>query len=41
LSHPHYDRMRRAFAAGVTGLVIAGNISIPLAVLAGIVRQAP
>jgi succinate dehydrogenase / fumarate reductase cytochrome b subunit len=41
LSHPRYDRMRRAFAAGVTGLVVAGNVSIPLAVLAGIVRQAP
>jgi succinate dehydrogenase / fumarate reductase cytochrome b subunit len=41
LSHPRYERLRRAFAAGVTGLVIAGNISIPLAVLSGLVRQAP
>lgn len=38
LSHPRYDRLRRGFAALFTGLVVAGNISIPLAVLAGIVR---
>lgn len=38
LAHPRYDRMRRAFAAAFTGVVVAGNISIPLAVLAGIVR---
>jgi succinate dehydrogenase / fumarate reductase cytochrome b subunit len=38
LAHPRYDRLRRWFAAASTGLVVAGNISIPLAVLAGIVR---
>jgi succinate dehydrogenase cytochrome b subunit len=38
LAHPRYDRLRRVFAAAITGIVVAGNISIPLAVLAGIVR---
>ena len=38
LAHPRYDGCRRGFAAAFTGLVVAGNISIPLAVLAGIVR---
>ena len=38
LSHPRYDRLRRAGAALFTGLVVAGNISIPVAVLAGWVR---
>jgi succinate dehydrogenase / fumarate reductase cytochrome b subunit len=41
LAHPRYDRTRRVFAAGVTCTVVAGNISIPVAVLAGLVRQAP
>ena len=38
LAHPRYDRLRRVFAAAFTGIVVAGNISIPVAVLAGIVR---
>jgi len=38
LAHPRYDALRRGFAAAVTGVVVAGNISIPLAVLTGIVR---
>jgi succinate dehydrogenase / fumarate reductase cytochrome b subunit len=38
LAHARYDGLRRGFAAVFTGLVVAGNISIPLAVLAGIVR---
>jgi len=38
LAHPRYDGLRRGCAAAFTGLVVAGNISIPLTVLAGIVR---
>jgi len=38
LAHPRYDGLRRGFAAVSTGVVVAGNVSIPLAVLAGIVR---
>jgi succinate dehydrogenase / fumarate reductase cytochrome b subunit len=40
-AHPRYNRLRRAFAAVFTGLVVVGNISIPVAVLAGVVRQVP
>jgi succinate dehydrogenase / fumarate reductase cytochrome b subunit len=38
LAHPRYDRLRRSLSAAVTGIVVAGNISIPLAVLTGMVR---
>jgi succinate dehydrogenase / fumarate reductase cytochrome b subunit len=37
-SHPRYDGLRRAGAAGLTLVVVAGNISIPVAVLSGLVR---
>ena len=37
-SHPRYDSLRRRAALGLTLLVVAGNISIPLAVLCGVVR---
>lgn len=38
LSHPRYNRLRRAGAALVTAVVVGGNISIPVAVLTGLVR---
>lgn len=37
-SHPKWNPLRRAFAIGATLVVVAGNISIPVAVLAGVVR---
>ena len=37
-SHPRYDRWRRALATSITLAVVAGNISIPVAVLIGLVR---
>lgn len=36
-SHPAYDRARRTFAAAAAVVIGAGNVSIPLAVLAGVV----
>ena len=39
LSHPRYDALRRVFAAAFTLLVVAGNISIPVAVLTGVVHR--
>lgn len=41
LSHPRYDAACRAIATTLALLVVAGNISFPLAVLAGLVREAP
>ena len=38
LNHPHWNRLRTAFAAIATIVVVAGNISIPVAVLTGLVR---
>jgi succinate dehydrogenase / fumarate reductase cytochrome b subunit len=38
LSHPRLNRLRFAFAAGTTAAVVVGNISIPVAVLTGLVR---
>ncbi len=35
LSHPRYNHLRHAFATLVTVVVVAGNISMPLAVMAG------
>ena len=40
-AHPRYDGLRRVAAAAFTGLVVAGNISIPVAVMTGLVRQVP
>jgi succinate dehydrogenase / fumarate reductase, cytochrome b subunit len=39
LSHPRWNAFRRAFATVFTVVVIAGNISFPIAVLAGLVRE--
>jgi succinate dehydrogenase / fumarate reductase cytochrome b subunit len=38
LSHPRWNRWRFAFSALSTAVVVAGNISIPVAVLTGLVR---
>jgi succinate dehydrogenase / fumarate reductase cytochrome b subunit len=34
-SHPRYDHLRQAFATLISVAVVAGNVSFPLAVLAG------
>ena len=39
LSHPRYDRLRYAFAAFVTAMVVLGNISFPVAVMTGLLRE--
>jgi len=38
VNHPRYNAWRRVFAAVFTVLVVGGNISIPVAVLTGVVR---
>ena len=38
LQHRTIKKWRRPFAAGVAGLIVAANISIPVAVLTGLVR---
>ena len=39
LSHPRYDRLRHAFATLFAVVVVAGNISFPLAVLTGLIHE--
>ena len=39
LSHPRYDRLRYAFAAFITAVVILGNLSFPIAALTGLVKD--
>jgi succinate dehydrogenase / fumarate reductase cytochrome b subunit len=38
LSHPRYERLARRAAAAFATIVVAGNISFPLAVLFGVVK---
>jgi len=38
LSHPRWNRLRKAFAGTLTAVVVLGNISFPVAVLLGIIR---
>jgi succinate dehydrogenase / fumarate reductase cytochrome b subunit len=38
LGHPRYERMAQRFAAVFATVVVAGNVSFPLAVLFGFVR---
>lgn len=38
LSHPRWNVWRRVFAVAITGVVVAGNISMPVAVLLGVVH---
>ena len=39
LSHPRYDGLRHTLAAFLTVVVVAGNISFPVAVLTGLLRE--
>jgi len=39
LSHAKYDRLRYAFAALVTAVVVLGNLSFPVAVMTGLVKE--
>jgi succinate dehydrogenase / fumarate reductase cytochrome b subunit len=39
LSHPRYNHLRYAFAALITIVILAGNISFPVAVLTGYVHE--
>lgn len=41
LSHPRYNHLRHGFASFVTAAVVAANISFPVSVMLGIVREAP
>lgn len=38
LSNPRYTAMKRMFALGLAGLITAGNVALPVSVLAGAVR---
>jgi succinate dehydrogenase / fumarate reductase cytochrome b subunit len=38
LSHPRWNPLRHGVASLITGVVVVGNISFPVAVLLGIVR---
>ena len=39
LSHPRYDNLRHAFATLVAVAVVVGNVSFPVAVLAGFIHE--
>lgn len=39
LAHPRYNHLRHVFATLVTVIVVAGNISFPLAVLTGLIHE--
>jgi succinate dehydrogenase / fumarate reductase cytochrome b subunit len=39
VSHPVLDRVRYGLAAAVTALIVLGNISMPVAVMAGLLRD--
>jgi succinate dehydrogenase / fumarate reductase cytochrome b subunit len=41
LNHPRYNYLRHAFATFVTAVVVIGNISMPVAALAGLLDEAP
>ena len=38
LSHPRYNRLRNVVSIALAALVVVGNLSFPVAVLAGVVR---
>jgi succinate dehydrogenase / fumarate reductase, cytochrome b subunit len=38
INNPRFNKWRRSFAMGIAGLIVAGNVSFPLAVLAGVVK---
>ena len=37
LNNPRWNSWRRGFAAGFAGIVMVGNLSFPIAVLAGVI----
>jgi succinate dehydrogenase / fumarate reductase cytochrome b subunit len=37
-NNPRFNRWRRGIAAGVAALIVAGNLSFPIAVLAGVIE---
>jgi succinate dehydrogenase / fumarate reductase cytochrome b subunit len=37
VNNPRFNAWRRYFAIGFAGLIVAGNVSLPLAVLTGVV----
>jgi succinate dehydrogenase / fumarate reductase cytochrome b subunit len=39
LSHPRLDKVRYALAAAITAVVVLGNISMPVAVMVGLIRD--
>jgi succinate dehydrogenase / fumarate reductase cytochrome b subunit len=41
LSHPRYDHLRKGFATMITTAVLAANISFPVAVMLGFLREPP
>jgi succinate dehydrogenase / fumarate reductase cytochrome b subunit len=41
LSHPRYNGLRKSVAAALTVAVVAANISFPVAVMTGLLREAP
>jgi len=41
LNHPRYNQLRLAFATFITAVVVIGNISMPVGVLTGLIREAP
>ena len=41
ISNPQYNRLRRSIAGGLAGLILIGNVSFPIAVLAGIIEHDP
>lgn len=39
VNNPRFNKARKAFAMGIAGLIVAGNISFPVAVLLGVVGK--
>ncbi len=37
-NNPRFNKLKRAFSMGLAGLIVAGNVSFPIAVLAGVVK---
>jgi succinate dehydrogenase / fumarate reductase cytochrome b subunit len=41
VNHPRYDGLRKVLATLITVVVVGGNLSFPIAVLTGVLQQAP
>ena len=41
INNPSYNHLRRGFAATVAGVILVGNVSFPIAVLAGVIDFDP